>query len=307
MSRRRPKRYENSRSRQDEPKTPRSPLPTTVLSLWGVAPSENELIDNFLGSFYVFPNIGKEDEIDQALKAPGAKRYRVEITIREAPDLGISCPYCGRPAERVNGTRIYPKRRDLADQLFFLCATCNAYVGCHPDGTPFGSLANAALRAARRLTHERLTELQEANGASTTELYKWMAQRLDLPRESCHIGMFDLDLCEKAGRAIEEELSHYESHRMREEYEEEETVPDLLLHPPAPFTREILSTWPFVRLHYVAVKLGLNPNRPLDAAGLIDYILDKNNRPKPTGHADDTIGRLIELRQKLTPKTEEDT
>jgi hypothetical protein len=64
-------------------------------------------------------------------------------------------------------------------------------------------LANAELRAAKSRAHRAFDALwkakirkeschkAQARGAG----YKWLAEKLSIPREECHIGMFDVALC----------------------------------------------------------------------------------------------------------------
>lgn len=116
----------------------------------------------------------------------------------------VHCDYCGRQAEYVDSKVIYGKGYGMV----CLCRNCMAYVGVH-KGTdkPLGRLANAELRywkkAARavfdpmwkygRFRHHR-------NAA-----YGWLAQKMGLPIEQAHIGMFDVAQCKKAIEIIKRE------------------------------------------------------------------------------------------------------
>lgn len=117
-----------------------------------------------------------------------------------------TCPYCNNPAELVGGDAIYPHRPDLAGKKMWRCQPCGAWVGCH-DGTttPLGRLANAELRKAKQAAHAAFDRLwqaklrregctkKEARGAA----YRWLADQMGLDRETCHIGMFDVDTCRR--------------------------------------------------------------------------------------------------------------
>lgn len=119
----------------------------------------------------------------------------------------VSCPYCRRPACLTGGTSIYPLRPDLAAKWFYVCWSCDAWVGCH-DGTqkPLGRLADHELRRAKMAVHEVFDPLwqakmerdkcskHEARGAA----YKWLAQQLGISVEDCHVGMFDVATCKRA-------------------------------------------------------------------------------------------------------------
>lgn len=115
----------------------------------------------------------------------------------------VKCSYCGKDASLVTGKEIYPHRKDLYDLKFWQCPPCDAYVGCHKvgngygDGTrPFGRLANPELREAKQMAHLHFDKLWNGAGAMTRNAaYRWLARKLGIPFEQCHIGEFDVSLC----------------------------------------------------------------------------------------------------------------
>ena len=118
----------------------------------------------------------------------------------------VFCPYCGRKAEYVDSKIIY---HGHSYGMIYLCRPCDAYVGVH-DGTdiPKGSLANAELRYWRRLAHAAFDPLWQSgkfyrrrNGA-----YSWLAEKMELPKEHTHIGMFGVDACKKLINIISQEI-----------------------------------------------------------------------------------------------------
>ena len=114
-----------------------------------------------------------------------------------------TCP-CGREAELVNGAVIYPHRRDLAAKLFYRCAPCGAYVGCHPNTkTPLGTLADAHTRAARAAVHAAFDPLWKSGRWARRDAYGWLANALGIPYRRCHIGLFDLGSCLRAVEVID--------------------------------------------------------------------------------------------------------
>lgn len=114
-----------------------------------------------------------------------------------------SCPYCGADSVLINGAQLYGHRPDLADKRFYRCDPCRAWVGCHPGTTtPLGRLANAELRQAKSAAHAVFdpiwrtapkTERKRARG----DAYSWLAEQLGIRKAECHIGMFDVDMCER--------------------------------------------------------------------------------------------------------------
>lgn len=117
----------------------------------------------------------------------------------------VDCPYCNRQAKLVNGFAIYPHRPDLADLLFWQCKPCDAYVGCHKPtrynnfdkAQPLGRLANAQLRKAKSAAHESFDSIWKTGRKTRTDAYLWLAAQLKICPDECHIGMFDVDMCNK--------------------------------------------------------------------------------------------------------------
>ena len=126
--------------------------------------------------------------------------------------MTVLCDYCGGAAKLVGGEVIYPHRPDLAELKFWHCAPCRAYVGCHrknkkhgQDGMqPLGRLANAELRRAKSRVHAAFDPLWKDKNMTRREAYVWLAGRLNIPVDDCHIGMFDVRTCDRAVSVIQE-------------------------------------------------------------------------------------------------------
>lgn len=109
-----------------------------------------------------------------------------------------TCSYCGQKAKLVNGAVIYPHRADLHEKPFYQCEPCGAYVGCHPGTiTPLGRLANAELRREKMAAHAAFDPLWKTKRMKRGEAYAWLAKKLRMKKEDCHIGMFDVDTCRR--------------------------------------------------------------------------------------------------------------
>lgn len=117
---------------------------------------------------------------------------------RYAKQSPPDCPYCGKRTHLTDGAKVYPRRPDLANKLFYLCTPCDAFVGCHP-GTerPLGVPANAALRSARQAAHRAFDPMWRRGGMSRGAAYSWLAHSLGIPAHDCHIGLFDEHTCER--------------------------------------------------------------------------------------------------------------
>jgi len=118
------------------------------------------------------------------------------------------CNYCTKEAELVRGNVIYPHRTDLYNLNFWKCFPCNAHVGCHKPnkehghtGTePYGLLANGRLRYYKMQAHKYFDPIWKDGPMTRKEAYTWLAIKLNIPLEDCHIGNFGL---QRTKRVIE--------------------------------------------------------------------------------------------------------
>jgi hypothetical protein len=121
----------------------------------------------------------------------------------------VVCDYCQKPARRAYGDEIYPHRPDLKTKRFWICGPCKAYVGCHPSGLPFGRLANAELRLAKRGVHDLFDPIWKSGKMTRSEAYSLLAKLMGIPKHKAHVGMFSLEECQKAVGALKEHgMSH---------------------------------------------------------------------------------------------------
>lgn len=116
------------------------------------------------------------------------------------------CPYCNQPSKRATGVEIYPHRPDLYELKFWLCRPCDAYVGCHKRGSgwePLGRLANRELRMWKSRAHRVFDPVWKDTRVTRQEAYAWLAGALDKFPEECHIGMFDVEDCQRVIAAVQ--------------------------------------------------------------------------------------------------------
>lgn len=110
----------------------------------------------------------------------------------------VICPYCDQPARFVNGSTVYPHRPDLHHKAFYVCEPCEARVGCHEaTGKPFGRLANAELRRLKIDAHAAFDPLWKHGPMKRTQAYAWLARRMNIAKDDCHIGMMDEAQCRR--------------------------------------------------------------------------------------------------------------
>ena len=126
----------------------------------------------------------------------------------------IRCDYCGKPAPLVTGKTLFPTRPDIWERRFYVCRPCGAWVGCHKrTDVPFGRLANAELRMWRQEAHAAFDPLWGHNpkggpkdraAYSRTAAYRWLAAKLGIHPDKCHVGLFGVDECRRTIAACEE-------------------------------------------------------------------------------------------------------
>lgn len=126
------------------------------------------------------------------------------------------CPYCKSSTEVVSETDIYG--REYKGRLMIRCRNyqiCDAYVGCHKDGTPLGRLARKELRNYKKEAHQNFDRLWKEKYLERSEAYEMLADHLGLADEYTHIGMFSIKTCKKV---IEWSIDTFE--RIKAENEE---------------------------------------------------------------------------------------
>ena len=112
------------------------------------------------------------------------------------------CIECANTAVLVSGERIYPHRRDLYERWFYLCQ-CGAYCGTHKGTTePLGYPCGPVTRAARSRAHAAFDPLWRGRNAPMRrgEAYQWLARRLGISKDACHIGMMDAAMADATAR-----------------------------------------------------------------------------------------------------------
>ena len=108
----------------------------------------------------------------------------------------VKCDYCGKLANFVDSAIVY----GTSYGMIYYCARCKAWVGVHRGtDTPLGRLADADLRKLRKIAHAFLDRMWRGNRNMTrADVYRWLSEKMGLPVEETHIGLFDLEQCRKA-------------------------------------------------------------------------------------------------------------
>lgn len=115
----------------------------------------------------------------------------------------LKAPLCKVCGVRTYLTSFYyiktksKKRKKNNRRLIYRCPECHRYVNVH-RGTnePLGFPGDKELRLWRSFTHRVFDKLWQRTG-NREKWYHWLAKKLNVPYEDCHIGKFDSDLCKK--------------------------------------------------------------------------------------------------------------
>ena len=129
----------------------------------------------------------------------------------------MKCPYCQAPAEIRDSAIVYNGR---SYGPIWLCSNyprCDAYVGTHP-GTekPLGRLANPELREWKKRAHSMFDPIWKNGSMKRPQAYKWLSDKMGIPRDECHIGMFDIDQCREVVElcSIHREMDIYRNFKL---------------------------------------------------------------------------------------------
>lgn len=112
---------------------------------------------------------------------------------------GQKCPYCNEWTECTNSGEIYGKEYGP----IYICRPCKAWVGCHKDPKrsrqALGRLANAELREWKKAAHAHFDPLWKLSTKKhkRARAYAWLAKEMNLTSDHCHIGMFNVEQCQR--------------------------------------------------------------------------------------------------------------
>lgn len=101
--------------------------------------------------------------------------------------LSIYCCACltDVPARLMDGTEIYPHRRDLHELPFWKCDHCGNFVGCHHKTKertkPLGNIPTPEIKTIRRQIHAVIDPLWQQGKIPRPRLYAKMGEALGRP------------------------------------------------------------------------------------------------------------------------------
>jgi hypothetical protein len=109
---------------------------------------------------------------------------------------GKRCAYCAAPTLCVDSAEVYHGK---SYGPIWICRPCSAYVGCHKGTTnALGRVANAELRKKKMAFHAAFDPLWKSGKWNRNALYAELAKRMNIDKELCHGGMFDVKQCDLA-------------------------------------------------------------------------------------------------------------
>lgn len=106
----------------------------------------------------------------------------------------LDCPDCGDSMAIVTERHFTGYRCRNLD--------CRGVHGCHPDGSPVGTPADKATRKARAVAHDAFDRIWKTGKLNRTEAYEWLAGKLKLEKDQCHIGLFDRPTCRRLVKEV---------------------------------------------------------------------------------------------------------
>ena len=124
-----------------------------------------------------------------------------QSSVHSKPEHYI-CPYCSGQLTLGNGSTIGHYRKEYVIKAFWYCGNKEhdlAYVGCHKDtAIPLGFVANFNLRQLKVDAHKAFNSLWSGKTAHMTrkQAYIWLADKLNVPANECHIGWFKSVKCQ---------------------------------------------------------------------------------------------------------------
>jgi hypothetical protein len=117
-----------------------------------------------------------------------------------------TCNICGGEVVYTSNAVIY-NGREYGSGYCYLCLSCGAYVGTHKPWPKeaLGLLADEPMRKGKKMCHDLFDPMWKGARDSRQKranLYRWLAQEMDIPFEDCHFGHFDIHQLRQAYRIL---------------------------------------------------------------------------------------------------------
>lgn len=128
--------------------------------------------------------------------------------------LGVREIYCcgcsGKVlANLVNGSHVYPYRKDLNLLSFWQCPHCKNFVGCHNKTSnptePLGVIPTLEIKKARQEIHKILDPIWQTKRMKRREIYKYISNEIGFNYHTSHLR--SMDDCRRVYRIIKNKLN----------------------------------------------------------------------------------------------------
>jgi ssDNA-binding Zn-finger/Zn-ribbon topoisomerase 1 len=116
----------------------------------------------------------------------------------------LICPECGAMMI-LRETRKFT-HKDGSPRKFYGCSrwpNCKGIHGAHPNGEPLGIPADKETKQWRMKAHDAFDGLWKKGNMTRNEAYDYLAGRMALSADDCHIGRFDKNQCMEAIKICE--------------------------------------------------------------------------------------------------------
>jgi hypothetical protein len=121
--------------------------------------------------------------------------------------VSMICPYCGAVAILQDSVVIYGRSFGNV----YVCSNypgCDAYCGVHRDtNKPLGTLANRALRTARKAAHAAFDPVWKLGRMRRSDAYAWLASELGIDAAQCHVALFNEVECSRVVDLMKEVIT----------------------------------------------------------------------------------------------------
>lgn len=120
-----------------------------------------------------------------------------EKSVRPSYKGAVLCGDCGRLMYLREGKHGW----------FWCCVMfprCYGAHGAHQEtGAPLGEPGDRKTRRARKVAHASFDRLWRRGYFTRAQAYRWLADRLKLTEDECHIGRFTIEQCGEVQRVVD--------------------------------------------------------------------------------------------------------
>lgn len=132
------------------------------------------------------------------------RKKNTKVAIVPKPQI---CPYCGASVNRVHSSQIF---HNNTDGFYYVCSNwprCTAYTKENPIfKKPTSTIADRATRLKRQEAHYWFDQMHIGFGMTKSAAYEWLAKELQIRRANCHIGLFDIEMCNRVISIVSSKL-----------------------------------------------------------------------------------------------------